>query len=197
MAKPVLALSDFMRAAKALGCSIPAIQAVCAVEAPQGGFDAADRPRVLFEGHKFSQATGGVYDSAYPSISYPTWTREHYATGPDDNARNAGEHQRLQLACSLNRDAALKSASWGRFQIMGFNHAAAGHATLQSFINAMYAGEGPQLDAFVAYVKSQKLDIHLSTLNWAAFARAYNGPAYADNRYDTKLQAAYKRSLSR
>ena len=27
--------------------------------------------------------------------------------------------------------------------------------------------------------------------NWAAFAKAYNGPGYAKNQYDTKLAAAY------
>jgi hypothetical protein len=27
--------------------------------------------------------------------------------------------------------------------------------------------------------------------DWAGFARGYNGPGYADNRYDTKLASAY------
>jgi len=27
--------------------------------------------------------------------------------------------------------------------------------------------------------------------NWAAFAKAYNGPGYAKNQYDTKLAASY------
>lgn len=36
----------------------------------------------------------------------------------------------------------------------------------------------------------------LMNRDWAAFARAYNGPAYAKNRYDQKLAAAYARATS-
>ena len=29
--------------------------------------------------------------------------------------------------------------------------------------------------------------------DWAVFAKCYNGPAYAQNRYDVKLEAAYQK----
>ena len=32
----------------------------------------------------------------------------------------------------------------------------------------------------------------LQNKNWAEFARRYNGPAYAQNRYDEKLAEAYR-----
>lgn len=192
-AKPLLTEQDFVRAANAIGCSVAAIKAVSEVEAPSGGFDAYGRPRILFEGHKFSQATQGRYDATNPTISHPNWTRKHYAVGPTADARNAGEHARLEQASKLNRDAALASASWGKFQIMGANHLACGFPTLQAFINAMYASEGRQLDAFVGYVKSEGLSTHLQERRWAAFARQYNGPDYAVNRYDTKMADAYRR----
>ena len=31
--------------------------------------------------------------------------------------------------------------------------------------------------------------------NWAKFARAYNGPGYAQNQYDVKLKQAYEAAL--
>jgi hypothetical protein len=31
----------------------------------------------------------------------------------------------------------------------------------------------------------------LQAKNWAEFAKRYNGPAYAQNRYDEKLAKAY------
>ena len=39
------------------------------------------------------------------------------------------------------------------------------------------------------------LDLHhaLIVRDWAEFARRYNGPAYRDNIYDTKLATAYQR----
>lgn len=185
MTKARLQESDFARASAALNCQIAAIKAVCTVEAPGGGFDENGLPRILFEGHKFSKFTGGRFDSSHPTISYPEWTRKFYC------ATNAGEHDRLALAASLDREAALKSASWGKFQIMGFNFSAAGFTTLQAFINAMYASEGAHLDAFVAFIKSQGLAAPLRERRWADFALRYNGPAYAENNYHTKLAKAF------
>ena len=93
----------------------------------------------------------------------------------------------------LDREAALKSASWGRFQIMGFNHASAGHATIQTFIDAMFKSESAHLDAFVAFLQSTGLNDALKKKDWAKFARGYNGPDYAANKYDTKLEDAYNK----
>ena len=189
--KPSLQQSDFAEAAQRLGCRVEAVMAVCTVEAPAGGFDSKGEPRILFEGHVFHRLTGGQFDSIAPAVSYPTWTRKHYATGNGDQ-RNVGEHARLQRAVGLSRSAALMSASWGRFQILGENYGVCGFDTLQSFINAMYESERQHLLAFVEYVRVFKLDKHLKSLDWAAFARRYNGPAYAQNSYDTKLAKAYE-----
>ena len=55
----------------------------------------------------------------------------------------------------------------------------------------MVSGEAAQLDAFVAFVKKNRLDDELARMDWAGFARGYHGPAYQANKYDTKLMAAY------
>jgi hypothetical protein len=185
--------NDFIRAAERLDCDVAAIKAVCDVEAPGGGFDARGLPRILFEGHVFSRLTNGKYDAAWPSISYPKWTRIHYARGANADERNEGEHSRLGAACALDRDAGLMAASWGKFQILGENWRMTGHGSLQKFINAMYAGEGEHLNAFVGFVQAKGLAPALQTRAWARFARGYNGPAYAENQYDTKLAAAYRK----
>jgi hypothetical protein len=57
----------------------------------------------------------------------------------------------------------------------------------------MYLSEGNQLNACVKYIQTNGLTNALKTHNWAAFARGYNGPSYADNDYDTNLQQAYHR----
>ena len=196
MAKAMITSESMAAAAAALGCEVAAIQAVCDVEAPGGGFDVHGLPCVLYEGHKFSAATEGVYDKDYPSLSYPKWTRAWYATGPTPDDRNAGEHKRLAQACLLNRGAALGATSWGKFQILGANYAACGFNSLQEFINAMYQGEPQHLDAFVNFILHEKLDEHLKCLRWQSFAEAYNGPSYAVNRYDTKLADAYRKAAA-
>lgn len=198
--KPQLTLTDFARAALNLGVPTASVRAVETVECPAPGFDTADEPKILFEGHRFSEATNGRFDSTHPAISYPNWTREFYAKGPNADVRNRGEHKRLALAVTLDRDAALASASWGKFQIMGFNYALAGFSSLQAFINAMYQSESAQLDAFVNFIQNNKAVKNGKTLHqalkdrdWATFARIYNGPSYKENSYDTKLADAYKK----
>ena len=178
---------DYERAAQALGCDIPAIKAVCEVEAPRGGFlDDGVTPVILFEAHHFSRLTDHQYDATNASISSRTWNRTLYSGG-------MGEHKRLQQAAALNREAALQSASWGKPQIMGFNWALTGANSLQAFINDMYRSEGAQLDLFVGFVKNSGLAGFLRDHDWASFAARYNGSGYKQNSYDTKLANAWSK----
>jgi hypothetical protein len=187
----LLTAADFGRAALALGCEVAAIRAVEEVESPDGGFLAdGTTPVILFEGHWFHALTQGRYSATHPDISYPRWTKRHYVGG-------MGEHRRLERAVALDRDAALASASWGNFQVMGFNWAIAGCTSLQDFINAMYRSEGAHLDCFVNVVKSMGLDDELRDRRWEDFAEVYNGPAYRANDYANKMAAAYRKWASR
>ncbi len=178
--------ADFARAAAALGCLAEAVRAVVEVES-KGGFLPDARPRILFERHKFSALTAGRWDARHPEVSCPA---------PGGYRGGAREYDRLGEALALDRTAALKSASWGAFQIMGFNHAAAGYPDVESFVAAMVSGEAAQLDAFVAFVRAAGLAPALARQDWAAFARGYNGPAYARFAYDRKIAAAFARFRS-
>ena len=197
--KQVLVAEDFARAARALEVPIAAVKAVCLIEAPNGGFDANGQPRILFEGHVFSRLTGGRYDATNPTISYPKWVRTFYAKGPTPDARNAGEHLRLSAASALARSAALMSASYGKFQIMGENYATCGFDSLQAFINAMYDDEGAHLNAFVEFVQHDRhgkgwdaLKQAVKTGNWIPFAEFFNGPRQMENAYSSKLAVAFQ-----
>lgn len=184
LARVPLSDIDFALAADALGCQVAAIRAVCAVEAPRGGFLSTGEPTILFERHIFSRQTGRRFDKTYPAISN---------LQPGGYLGGAAEHARLGDAAKLDREAALKAASWGKFQIMGFNFAACGFATLQSFINAMYDSEAAQLKAFVGFIKaSPGLLRAIQAQDWTTFARLYNGADYAKNKYDTKLAQAFR-----
>jgi uncharacterized protein (TIGR02594 family) len=177
---------DYRAAAKRLGVDVAAIKAVAEVEASGSGMLKSGKPKILFEAHVFSDQTGGKYDKSHPNLSSPSWNRSLYGA--------AGEHQwsRFERASALDANAAMKSASWGRFQIMGFNHKAAGYATVQDFVKGMKSGEGAQLQAFASFIGSNpKMLEALRNHDWASFARQYNGPGYAANNYDDKMAAAY------
>ena len=79
------------------------------------------------------------------------------------------------------------------FQIMGFHWESLGYASAKAFVDLMYKSEGEHLKAFAKFMKVNNLVRHLKTLNWAKFARGYNGPGYAANKYDTKMADAYKK----
>lgn len=183
--KPTLTDQDFRDAAAALGCEVAAIRAVCQVEAPKGGFNPDGTPATLFEGHKFYKYTAGKFAVKAPDLCFKVWTRAHYGKTWQQ------EQARLQRAMALDREAALKSASWGKFQIMGFNHFLVGYDTIQKFVTAMYQGEREQLLAFVRYVQTAGLAPALRRRDFAGFARGYNGPAYAHNDYHGKMAAAF------
>jgi LysM repeat protein len=179
--------ADWQRAATSLGVDVAAIKAVANVEAPGSGFLADGRPKILFEAAQFGRLTGDRYNGSHPNISSARWDRSLYVGG-------AGEYNRLEQAKGLNETAALQAASWGRFQIMGFNHKAAGFDNVQDFVKAMQHSEGRQLDAFVNFIKANpSMHSALQDHDWASFARAYNGPGYAANNYDTKIAAEYSR----
>lgn len=181
--------SDLVAAAKRLGVPLAVVKAVATVEARRTGFiKGTDLPKILFEGHHFSKRTGRQFDAKAPTISYRTWTSRHYKGG-------RGEYARLSAAIELTGDvpdAALLSTSWGMFQIMGFNHRLAGYDSVSEFVDWMATGENHHLAAFVSYIENRGLADELRGQKWAAFARAYNGPGYAKNAYDTKIATAFR-----
>ena len=186
-----LSLQDFKDAATALNCDVAAIQAVCEVEAPRGGFNPDGTPVTLFEGHKFYKYTNGKFNASNPDLCFPAWTKVYYGkTWKDEQAR-------LKRAIELDREAAMMSASWGKFQIMGFNHLLAGHGTIGEFVTAMYKSEREHLMAFVSFVQKTGLSASLRHHDWAAFAKGYNGAGYASNGYDVKLAAAFAKYESK
>ena len=168
-------------AAEQLGCEVAAVRAVIDVES-NGGYLGDKRPKILFERHYFSRLTKGKYDSSHGDISHPRWGG--YSGG-------SREYDRLGRAIDLDEDAALRSASWGAFQIMGDNCRMCGFDDVRDFVSAMVESEDRQLDAFISFVKASRLDDELRRLDWEGFARGYNGPAYKKNNYDKKLAAAF------
>lgn len=180
-----LTREDFIDDAELIGCDVETIMAVARIESRGSGFDPDGFPITLFEGHWFSKYTKGKYDKDYPTISYPRWTKQHYGRTRQQ------ERQRLELAMSLDRNAAILSSSWGMFQIMGFNFSRCGFKTVQQFVNAMCKSENAQLEIFTQFILNNGLADELRDRRWADFARLYNGPQYAQNQYDIKLAKAY------
>ena len=175
------------------GIQPAALLAVKLIESGQNsGFLASDRPQILFEGHTFYKLlTQHRKDlkiqelmAKNKSIIYPRWTKAYYKGGE-------AEWNRLMKAREIDENLANQSASWGMFQIMGFNYRSCGCKTIQEFVEKMSAGPDEQLRLSVEFIKKGKMIDFLNQHKWAVFAKWYNGSGYKQNRYDTKLAAAY------
>ena len=114
----------------------------------------------------------------------------------------AAEYDRMARALKLCRDAglgdepALRSASWGLGQVMGFNAIASGFTSAADMAGQMAESEAAQLAGMVGFIRSERLDAKLKAHDWTGFARKYNGPTFWQHQYDVKLKAAFEKFSS-
>lgn len=179
-----LSADDIAAAAAELGIEPAVIAAVAEVESAGAGFLADGRPKILFERHVFGRRTGHKYSALHPDISGST--PGGYGAG------GARQYERLHEAIRLDRTAALESASWGKFQVMGFNAEACGWPNVEAFVTDMCKSEAQHLAAFMGYCRANDLIRHMATHDWRAFTRGYNGPGNVD-RYSGLIEVAYRK----
>lgn len=182
---------DYEEAAKILGCKKSVIKAVADIESAGSGFLEDGKPVILFEGHVFYRNTSGKFYKSHPNICFPKWDRTKYETGPTKEIRGQKEWLDFFEAAKLDEPAAIQACSWGKFQILGENYSICGFDSPLDFAQAMFRSEGEQLKAFINFVKFNHYDVFLKKLDFTSFAKMYNGPGYAKNKYDEKIKAAY------
>ena len=162
----------------------------------ESGFLDSGKPQILFEGtvfYKYLKANVKSLDidklcAQYPNIIYPKWDKSKYLGGEK-------EWTRLEQARQINVKYANYAASWGMFQVMGFNYKSCGCESINEFVEKMSASQEQQLRLTLNFLKHSNLIVPLQKRQWATFARGYNGPGFAKNRYHIKLQSAYNNYL--
>lgn len=159
----------------------PTVWALLGVETSGCGYLADRRPNILYERHLFYRLTRGAFDDE--DISAP-------AQG-GYGKQGLAQYDRLERAIALDREAALKSTSWGLGQVLGNNYKEAGYESVEDMVRQMLQSEDCQLAAVCSFIESASLVALLRKRDWAAFARRYNGPAYEKNLYDLRLNAEY------
>lgn len=167
-----------------LGVGEDELHAFIDVETRGGGFDNLGRPRILFERHIFYRELPKEKRQAAVNAGLAS-------KSPGGYGKESEQYGKLGRAMLIDKEAALRSCSWGLAQIMGFNHKLAGYATVDEMIEDFIQDEENHLAAAVRFIKAAGLDDELRGRNWAAFAKGYNGPNYRINRYDEKLTEAF------
>lgn len=218
---------DWTDVAAELKCEVEVLMAIAKVES--GGRSAFWRlmdgqgghvPAILYERHYFSRLSDRAHDKDHPDISWPVGYRMRKRLGKEDKKMHDGKvddddiyasyatsYLRLINAYRLDPEAALKSCSWGKFQIMGANHALCGEPSLKRFVEKMCTSDAAQIKLLAGFIerkpqawkdpKNKKLGKEISlwdavkTKNWRAMAFNYNGPDYETEQYHIKLERAY------
>lgn len=202
---------SFTHAAWLLGCRVETIKAFAQVEAgPHGAFLndlPGEPPTLLYERHKFHKHTKGKYDlNSGASVELGPKGKKtiYYLSHPSPGGYGpvSIQHDKLDAAVKLNRDAALKSCSWGLFQIMGENYEMCGYPTIQRFVTAMYKSVDDHLKAFVQFIRHNKKVVNGKMLidairgdkngvpDFLTSALIYNGPKMKE--YDLKFKRNFE-----
>jgi len=172
---------------------MPVLWSVLSVESRGFGFLSDRRPKILFERHIFFRETGGRFAAEAPDIC---------AKSGGGYVGGGAEFDRLARALALCRandlgdEPALRSASWGLGQVMGFNAIAAGFRSACDLVEQMQLSEAAQLAGMAGFIRSQNLGAKLRARDWTGFARAYNGASFWQNQYDVKLRSAFEKFSS-
>jgi len=179
------------RAANKLEVPIEAIMAVSEVESRGRGFFTNGLPAILFERHIMRRRLVAYTVDPTPYMQkFPDIVN----SSPGGYLGGLKEYSRLEEAKSIHTSAALESASWGCYQIMGYHWERLGYVSVEEFVYRMKLDENEHLEAFTRFILTDS-ELHnaLKRLDWVTFAKLYNGPAYAKNQYDFKMAKAFKR----
>ena len=168
-----------------------AVKAVIKVESRGRGFNREKQLLVLFEGHIFWNELKKI---GLDPTAFVFGNEDIIYKNPNYKYYNRAQYPRLKKAKNIDEEAALKSASYGMFQVMGFNYELAGFKTVTEMVENLEKSEKNQLDAFINFLKNTACYEDLKAKDWVSFARHYNGAKYKRNQYDIKLEKAYNNS---
>ncbi len=183
---------EIERAAQRLQVESAALAAVAQIEsALRAGVIVNGRrePLIRFEGHYFDRRLSDPARAEARRLGLASPTAGAIKNPASQEAR----WRLLAAAVQLDRRAAYESTSWGLGQVMGAHWAWLGYPNIDALVAEARDGAAGQLRLMTRYIDKAGLTAALQTHDWPAFARGYNGPAYRQNGYDSRLARAYLR----
>jgi muramidase (phage lysozyme) len=90
-------------------------------------------------------------------------------------------------AKKINWNAAMRSTSIGKYQILAKWYKKAGYKSITEMCKANSARQD---SAFIHFIKAMKYDKVIRKKDWRRFAFLYNGKGYKKNNYHNKLTTA-------
>lgn len=193
--------ADFIGQGTELQCHPGWVEALALKETHGDAFLADGRTKILFERHIFYKRFPIVRKSGQTQAQLLKDRENVVKASPDicNPARGgykggAAEYDRMAKAQRFSDTAALESASWGQFQVMGFNAVAIGYSSVQEFAHLMQQGVDQHLVSLGRFIKATPKALKgIRTGDADMLAYAYNGPAYKENNYAVDLRKYFDR----
>lgn len=179
------------------GLEPAALLAVAEVESGGTAFASVGgrrEPLIRFEGHYFHRLIGSEAartKAVAAGLASPTPGKVKNPNG------QAARWEMLERAIAIDAQAARESCSWGVGQVMGSHWKWLGFASVLELVAMARRDVTGQIELMVRFIEKSNLKGALERGDWAAFARGYNGPAYQQNAYDTKMAKAHARWVGR
>lgn len=185
-------IEEIEKVAQEEGIDPAALLAIAEVESGGRAFayvGGRKEPLIRFEGHYFDRLLSDDKreKARRAGLASPK-------AGQIKNARSQAERWGLlNKAMGIDRTAALQSVSWGIGQVMGTHFKTLGYGSVEAMVQEARSSIAGQMRLMMRFIRKNGLAVYIERLDWAGFARRYNGPAYKKNSYDTRIAAAYAR----
>lgn len=181
MARTVTFLDSDPALAAQIGIPVPVLRAIRAVES------SGSASAIRFEPHVFLRARSDLAD------------RVPYTPGPNGPSLTRSETDRaaFERAFQLDPEQAVRSTSWGAFQVMGGLLLRIVPDPVQAVIFFRQDPVGMSDRLLAAWFETRPAARDAAaTLDFDTFANAYNGPRARERGYATRLEEAYRIALS-
>lgn len=196
MAFSTAIVREVAKVAKANKIEPAALLAVVEIESAGQPYEEDGKtPRLLYERHvmyrevKKRRGEARADEAIRQNLARQTWNK---AVQYKDQGTSAGRLALMRRAKAFDEECACRSASWGLGQTMGFHAESQGFKNAVEFVKWMTdGGVGAQIEAMVKEIKKSGLVDEINRHDWAGFAYRYNGAGYKQNKYDTRMAAAY------
>lgn len=188
-----MSMKAMKRVAKDLSVPVASLKAFVTVESNGSGFFKSGHPKILYERHYMYRL---LKKNGYKLLAEAAMDYRPDLVNKSWGGYRGGQHEvsRMNKAKELHPEFAMRSCSWGAFQIMGDHAERLGYKSINEFVEKMHESEDAQLEAVSRFImKDKRLHNALKDQEWTTVARIYNGPKYAENSYDVKLAEAFER----
>lgn len=182
--------NDIKTAAANLGVEPEVLNAVRMTESPKGPFQSEGKATILYERHyMFNNLKSLGFNADEISDKFPDLVN----SSRGGYGSSAAQHGKLERAKAFDFTSAVKSASWGSFQVMGQYYKQL-FGSVDEFEISMNHSEAAQFNYFVNFLTTTPGMIDaMKNKNWEKVARLYNGPKYKENNYDKKMETNYNK----